>query len=134
MNPFILFSLQGAILSRVTRLSHPTVLQRGPEKLTYGTGVPAPWNNPDKLSGPSPMPSVGKGKEPLANGLTNGKGKEAEKGPVLPDARLFATWEHEQKSFRDPLTIPRRARQGSVHTSLAASSVPGRARGESRAG
>ena len=130
--------VQGAVLSRVTRLSHPTVLQRGPEKLTYGTGVPAPWNNPDssRSSGPSPMPSasMGKGKELLANGLTNGKGKEAEKGPVLPDARLFATWEHEQKSFRDSLTIPRRARQGSVLTSLAASNAPGRARGESRAG
>jgi Wiskott-Aldrich syndrome protein len=128
--------LQGAVLSRVTRLSHPTVLQRGPEKLTYGTGIPAPWNNPDRSSGPAPMPSTGTGKEPLANGLTltNGKGKEAEKGPVLPDARLFATWEHEQKSFRDPLTIPRRARQGSVLTSLAVSNAPGRARGESRAG
>jgi hypothetical protein len=127
--------LQGAVLSRVTRLSHPTVLQRGPEKLTYGAGVPAPWNNPDnKTSGPSPMPSAGMGKELLANGLTNGKGKEAEKGPVLPDARLFATWEHEQKSFRDPLTIPRRARQGSVLTSLTVSNAPGRARGESRAG
>lgn len=131
-------ALSGAVLSRVTRLSHPTVLQRGPEKLTYGTGVPAPWNNPDgsRSSGPPPMPSagMGKGKELLANGLTNGKGKEAEKGPVLPDARLFATWEHEQKSFRDPLTIPRRARQGSVLTSLAVSNAPGRARGESRAG
>jgi hypothetical protein len=133
--------LQGAVLSRVTRLSHPTVLQRGPEKLTYGTGVPAPWNNPDRpSSGPLPMPpstGMGKGKELLANGLTltNGnKGKEAEKGPILPDARLFATWEHEQKSFRDPLTIPRRARQGSVFTSLAVSNAPGRARGESRAG
>jgi len=82
------------------------------------------------------MPSTGTGKESLANGLTltNGKGKEAEKGPVLPDARLFATWEHEQKSFRDPLTFPRRARQGSVLTSLAVSNAPGRARGESRAG
>jgi hypothetical protein len=126
--------LQGAVLSRVTRLSHPTVLQRGPEKLTYGTGVPAPWNNPDKSPAPLPVPSVSMGKELLANGLTNGKGKEVEKGPVLPDARLFATWEHEQKTFRDPLTIPRRARQGSVHTSLAISNVPGRARGESRAG
>lgn len=110
------------------------MLQRGPEKLTYGTGVSAPWNNPDKTPAPLPAPTVSMGKELLANGLTNGKGKEAEKGPVLPDARLFATWEHEQKSFRDPLTIPRRARQGSVHTSLAVSNAPGRARGESRAG
>ena len=83
---------------------------------------------------PSAGMGTGKGKELLANGLTNGKGKEAEKGPVLPDARLFATWEHEQKSFRDPLTIPRRARQGSVLTSLVVSNAPGRARGESRAG
>lgn len=110
------------------------MLQRGPEKLTYGMGVPAPWNNPDKSSVPLPAPSVAIGKELLSNGLTNGKGKEAEKGPVLPDARLFATWEHEQKSFRDPLTIPRRARQGSVYTSLGGSNAPGRARGESRAG
>ena len=109
------------------------MLQRGPEKLTYGTGVPAPWNS-DKSTGALPTPSATKGKELLANGLTNGKGKEGEKGPVLPDARLFATWEHEQKTFRDPLTIPRRARQGSVYTSLPVSSVPGRARGESRAG
>jgi hypothetical protein len=127
------FSLQGAVLSRVTRLSHPTVLQRGPERLTYGTSVPAPWNS-DKSTAPLPTVSTVKGKELLANGLTNGKGKEVEKGPVLPDARLFATWEHEQKSFRDPLTMPRRARQGSVHTSLSVSNVPGRARGESRAG
>ena len=110
------------------------MLQRGPEKLTYGAAVPAPWNNFDKSSGPLPTPSATKGKELLANGLTNGKDKEGEKGPVLPDARLFATWEHEQKSFRDTLAIPRRARQGSVHTSLSVSNVPGRARGESRAG
>jgi Wiskott-Aldrich syndrome protein len=83
---------------------------------------------------PTTSSSAAKGKELLANGLTNGKGKEVEKGPVLPDARLFATWEHEQKSFRDVLAMPRRARQGSVHTSLALSNVPGRARGESRAG
>jgi hypothetical protein len=127
-------ALQGAVLSRITRLSHPTVLQRGPEKLTYGAGVAAPWNNPDRVSAPLPTPSAAKGKELLANGLTNGKGKGGEKGPVLPDARLFATWEHEQKSFRDTLTIPRRARQGSVYTSLPVSNVPGRARGESRAG
>ncbi|KAI0299001.1 hypothetical protein B0F90DRAFT_1810750 [Multifurca ochricompacta] len=126
-------ALSGAVLSRITRLSHPTVLQRGPEKLTYGTGVPAPWNS-DKSSAPLPMPSMAKGKELLANGLPNGKGKEGEKEQVLPDARLFATWEHEQKSFRDPIAIPRRARQGSVHTSLSLSNVPGRARGESRAG
>ncbi|KAI0255488.1 hypothetical protein BJV78DRAFT_1119496 [Lactifluus subvellereus] len=126
-------ALSGAVLSRVTRLSHPTVLQRGPEKLTYGTSVPAPWNS-DKSTAPLPTTSAAKGKELLANGLTNGKGKEVEKGPVLPDARLFATWEHEQKSFRDPLAMPRRARQGSVHTSLSFSNVPGRARGESRAG
>lgn len=124
-------ALSGAVLSRITRLSHPSVLQRGPEKLTYGSGVPAPWNS-DKSSAPIPAPSMAKGKE-LANGLPNGKGKEGEKEPVLPDARLFATWEHDQKSFREPLTVPRRARQGSVHTSLS-SNVPGRARGESRAG
>ncbi|KAH9028943.1 hypothetical protein EDB84DRAFT_1497435 [Lactarius hengduanensis] len=124
-------ALSGAVLSRITRLSHPSVLQRGPEKLTYGPGVPAPWNS-DRSSAPIPAPSVAKGKE-LANGLPNGKGKEGEKEPVLPDARLFATWEHDQKSFRESLTVPRRARQGSVHTSLS-SNVPGRARGESRAG
>ncbi|KAI9455404.1 hypothetical protein F5148DRAFT_984747 [Russula earlei] len=127
-------ALSGAVLSRITRLSHPTVLQRGPERLTYGAGVPAPWNNSDKSSAPLPTPLAAKGKELLTNGLTNGRGKEGEKGPVLPDARLFATWEQEQKSFRDPLTLPRRARQGSVHTSLSVVNVPGRARGESRAG
>ncbi|KAH9996137.1 hypothetical protein BJV74DRAFT_769319 [Russula compacta] len=125
-------ALSVPVLSRITRLSHPTVLQRGPEKLTYGTGVPAPWNNSDRSSASLQTPSAAK--ELLPNGLTNGKGKEGEKGPVLPDARLFATWEHEQKNFRDLLTIPRRARQGSVHTSLPISNVPGRARGESRAG
>ncbi|KAF8259692.1 hypothetical protein EI94DRAFT_1750881 [Lactarius quietus] len=125
-------ALSGAVLSRITRLSHPAVLQRGSEKLTYGPGVPAPWNS-DKSSVPIPVPSMVKGKEQLTNGLTNGKGKDGEKEPVLPDARLFATWEHEQKSFREPLTVPRRARQGSVHTSLS-SNVPGRARGESRVG
>jgi hypothetical protein len=73
-------ALQGAVLSRVTRLSHPTVLQRGPEKLTYGTGVPAPWNNPDKCLRLCLTPSAAMGKELLANGLTNGKGKEERRG------------------------------------------------------
>ncbi|KAH9976743.1 hypothetical protein BGW80DRAFT_1456843 [Lactifluus volemus] len=131
-------ALSGAVLSRITRLSHPPSSNVDLKSSLHhhrtafaAAGAPAAAND-GKSSSSS---SMAKGKELLlANGLTNGKGKEVEKGPVLPDARLFATWEHEQKSFRDPLAMPRRARQGSVHTSLSMSNVPGRARGESRAG
>ena len=80
----------------------------------------------------APTPTVGKGKEALANGLANGKGAGKEK--ALPDARMYATWEYDQKSFREPLAIPRRARQASVQSNLSSVSAVGRARSESRIG
>jgi hypothetical protein len=46
--------------------------------------------------------------------LTNGKGKEVAGKPFLQDARLYATWDYEQKSFKDPLSVGRRGRTGST--------------------
>lgn len=65
--------------------------------------------------------------------MPNGKGKEpAEKEKSLPDARMYATWEYEVKSFREPLVAPRRARQGSIQSSMFGSG--GRGRSESAHG
>ncbi|THH17282.1 hypothetical protein EW146_g3495 [Bondarzewia mesenterica] len=129
---------QRSVQLRTTRLGHPPVLQRGPEKLTYGTGINAPWNsNSTSTAAPAvPTPIMGKGKESLANGLSNGKGKEpAEKEKkAIPDARLYATWEYEQKSFKEPLTIPRRARQGSIQSNVFNAATLGRAWSEGRMG
>ncbi|KAI0063291.1 hypothetical protein BV25DRAFT_1854246 [Artomyces pyxidatus] len=123
--------LPGAVYSRTTRLAHPPVLSRGPEKLLYGPGVAASWNSALGPTPPSavPTPTTGKGKESTANGLPNGKGKEpVEEAKALPDARFYATWEYEQKNFREPLVTPRRARQGSI---IQSSVGPGRLRSES---
>ncbi|KAF7795137.1 hypothetical protein EIP86_006284 [Pleurotus ostreatoroseus] len=99
------FTLQ----TRINKLAHPPVLSRGTQKLVYGPGISAPWN-----SGPAPAVT------PLPNGLKSAlkdnkdaKDKEASTKP-LADARLYATWNYEEKSFREPLPAGRR-RMGSVH-------------------
>ncbi|KAI0656335.1 hypothetical protein C8Q70DRAFT_935834 [Cubamyces menziesii] len=113
--------LSGPVYARTTRLTHPPVLQRGSQKLTYGPGVNAPWNASFSPM-PAATPAPGKGKEAGgANGAVNGKEKEKEPPRPLPDARLYATWSYEQKLFDEPLVIRRRL--GSVH-------APGRAQSE----
>ncbi|ETW79874.1 hypothetical protein HETIRDRAFT_322551 [Heterobasidion irregulare TC 32-1] len=124
--------LSAPLQKRTMRLSHPGVLKRGSEQLIYGNGVSAVWNSSPMPAPVAPTPTVGKGKEALANGLANGKGAGKEK--ALPDARMYATWEYDQKSFKEPLAIPRRARQASIQSNLSSVSAVGRARSESRIG
>ncbi|KAI0830195.1 hypothetical protein BC628DRAFT_1313812 [Trametes gibbosa] len=123
--------LSGPVYARTTRLAHPPVLQRGSQKLTYGPGVNAPWNASFSPM-PASTPALGKGKEAAgagagagANGaLPNGKEKEREAPRPLPDARLYATWNYEQKQFDEVLVV--RRRMGSVHAP-----PPGRTKSES---
>lgn len=91
--------------------------------MTYGIGIPAPWNSNDIA-----IPTAAGKKDPLAGGLkinvhlnghgsTNGLSTSAltlglhgdkDKGKAaLPDARLFATWEHETKDYRDIKAVNR---------------------------
>ncbi|KAF9029534.1 hypothetical protein BDZ89DRAFT_1065316 [Hymenopellis radicata] len=71
------------IYSRASRITHPPVLVADNNALTYGPGIPAPWNT--------------------GNSTASGDGKKEDAPPVLPDARLFATWDSETKNFREPL-------------------------------
>jgi hypothetical protein len=106
--------LQPAILTRTSRLSHPPVLQRGPKLLVYGPGVAAPWNaNSPTPADVVPLMSV-KLKE--GSGAMSGKAEDPSIKPVLPDARLYATWDYDAKDFRVPLgaTARTRGRMGSV--------------------
>lgn len=116
------------------------MLIRNSEKLTYGPGVPAHWN---KTAVPILPAGVTAGPTPtvnLSNGVPNGKGKEkakdsdkdkdklangeaAEKDRVWPDARFYATWEYEQKSFRAELVPPRKAKQGGFQSNMFAPGV-----------
>lgn len=93
---------QPQLYKRAARLGHPPVLMRGSQKLVYGPAVPAPWNS----SMPPPTPA-GPGAS-LANGKPAGaETKDAKEGTKVPDARLFATWDYEQKHFWEPLPIAR---------------------------
>ncbi|THU97900.1 hypothetical protein K435DRAFT_857231 [Dendrothele bispora CBS 962.96] len=107
--------LHPAILSRTSRLSHPGVLTRDGKQLTYGNGVPAPWN------ANAPLPDVSVGAATKKDGQVNGSAtKDSTLSVVLPDARLYATWDHEPKDYRLPLsstTRGRAARLGSGNTS-----------------
>lgn len=47
------------------------------------------------------------------NGLPNGKAKEPS-STTLQDARMFTTWDYEQKDFKEPLAPGRRVRGGSI--------------------
>lgn len=99
--------LQHNVISRTTRLFHPLALTQDNKKLTYGPGISAPWNT-GTAAAAATTPT-----------LPNGAKKEKEKDAppkALPDARLYATWNWERKSFREPL--PRRpSRMGTVQLS-----------------
>ncbi|KAL4077633.1 hypothetical protein J3A83DRAFT_1639150 [Scleroderma citrinum] len=86
--------LPGAVLARTTRLTHPPVLQRGPQKLIYGPGINAPWNS--SQTGAS-------GQAPKGGDETMATGRDAP-SLTLPDAQMFATWDYEPKHYQDPLT------------------------------
>ena len=98
-------------------MTYPPILNRGAQKLTYGPGIAAPWN-----SGPTPpLPST----TPIPNGVKGAnsatvKNEEKDAPPKpLPDARLYATWNWEEKSYREPLLPPaRRPRVGSVQLGM----------------
>ncbi|KAJ8588598.1 hypothetical protein M405DRAFT_768872 [Rhizopogon salebrosus TDB-379] len=94
--------LPPSVLARTVRLAHPPVLQRGNQKLYYGTGISAPWNS----SAPSAPPGA-KGKD---DGTANGRGNEPPTF-TLPDAQMFATWDFEAKRPQESLVV-RRGRGG----------------------
>ncbi|PPR02830.1 hypothetical protein CVT24_002227 [Panaeolus cyanescens] len=116
------------IHTRTTRLSHPPVLHRGTKPLLYGAGIPAPWNMnalPDGPSAPGAPPPTPKDKD---GGEKDSSDKAAK--PLLPDARLYATWDHETKDFKVPLTSHRpvahgRSRLGSIQTGSGGITLPG---------
>ncbi|GBE87150.1 hypothetical protein SCP_1003970 [Sparassis crispa] len=92
--------LPNSVYNRTTRLTHPPVLFRGNQRLTYGPGVNAPWNS--GVPTPATTPALGKSKDGHgSNGLPNGKDAAAP-AKALPDARLYATWNYEQKHYQDP--------------------------------
>jgi len=114
-------TLPPMIFGRTSRLSHPPILHRGTKSLTYGQGVPAPWNssNPLPSSDGAIVPSTPAAAKPGTKDalllLPNGKDKDtsgqAKAPPVaLPDARLYATWDYEQKDYRVPIVAPSRSR------------------------
>jgi len=105
--------LSPSVYLRATRLSHPPVLKRGNQILVYGPGVPAPWNAITTPQPPS-QPAV-KREDKSASGMLNGKAKE-EPQPILPDARFYATWDYEQKNFKEPLAVGRK-RTGGIQSS-----------------
>ncbi|PCH43064.1 hypothetical protein WOLCODRAFT_138184 [Wolfiporia cocos MD-104 SS10] len=95
--------LPGPVHARTTRLSHPPVLQRGTQKLTYGPGVNAPWNTNSPTTPAAPLPPNGLKKQESVNGTDGKDGK----GKVLQDARLYSTWDYDMKRFNEPLVVRR---------------------------
>ncbi|CAK5271037.1 unnamed protein product [Mycena citricolor] len=89
--------LPPTIYNRLTRINHPPPLTRGAKSLTYGPGVPAPWNAPD-------------------NKEENAKDRDSRE-PKVVDARVFATWEYEAKDFRNPIRKSRAQPPGPGPTS-----------------
>lgn len=82
------------------------MLYRGTKTLTYGPGIPAPWNSNTNI-GPDGISAGG----PLASkdaAVANGKDGPARQ--LMPDARLFATWDYDTKDFRVPLASSARSR------------------------
>ncbi|TFK48312.1 hypothetical protein OE88DRAFT_1737994 [Heliocybe sulcata] len=95
--------LPSSVYTRTVRLSHPPVLMRGNQKLTYGPALDAPWNS---------TRAGGKGKDPDAQDDTP---------KVLPDARFHATWDYEPKPFWQEMGGAKRGRTGSINLSAGAS-------------
>ncbi|KAI0688510.1 hypothetical protein BC835DRAFT_1419102 [Cytidiella melzeri] len=103
--------LPGPIHTRTTKVTHPPVLSRGTQKLLYGPGVNAHWNSGTGLPGVAPTPQ-------LPNGVKKEKDKDTSASKALPDAKMYATWSWDQKSYREPLSLAnRRMRMGSVQLS-----------------
>ncbi|TFY52554.1 hypothetical protein EVJ58_g9951 [Rhodofomes roseus] len=118
--------LPGSVYGRATRLTHPPILQRGSQKLTYGPGINAPWNTNAPTPPAAPLTNA-KGKDSGVNGVVKDGETPAR---ALSDARLYATWDYEPKRFQDAI-VPRRGRMGSMH-SVSAPGPPVRQRSESR--
>jgi len=72
------------------------LLNRGAKSLTYGPGIPAPWNSNTNVG----SEGVGAGRPFSSKGPTIVNGKDGVPKPLLPDARLFATWDYDTKDFR----------------------------------
>ncbi|PPQ90263.1 hypothetical protein CVT25_013088 [Psilocybe cyanescens] len=112
--------LPSSILARTSRLAHPPVLHRGSRPLIYGPGIPAPWNANAVSSGTDPVPPTPMASKPKDAPPPNGSSsKDSPVKPVLPDARLFATWDYEPKDFKVPLApvVRSRNRMGSMQAS-----------------
>ena len=117
------------IFGRTSRLSHPPILYRGTKPLTYGQGVAAPWNSNPLPSDGAIVPSTPATAKPgTKDALPNGKDKDTSgqaKAPAvaLPDARLYATWDYEQKDYRVPVAAPSRSRTRAGTSSMASPST-----------
>lgn len=101
--------------ARATKVSHPGVLTRGAQKLTYGPGVNAQWNSGTGLP-VAATPVIPNGTIKAAKEKEKEKESKDQAAPKpLPDARMYATWSWDQKSYREPLAnTARRTRTGSV--------------------
>ena len=101
------------MFNRATRLQPPPVFVRSNEKLFYGTGLPAPWNNTSHKSQPSLSSATGKKAKDV---VANGKNSEpkvtgtSDKGEVV-DAMLYATWDWDRKNYRVSLPPGKKSRQ-----------------------
>lgn len=101
-------------------MTYPPILSRGTQKLTYGPGLAAPWNSgpTPPLPSTTPLPNGVKGSNTPGSAIVKNEEKDAPPKP-LPDARLYSTWNWEEKSFREPLPPPaRRPRVGSVQLGM----------------
>jgi len=111
--------LPPAIQTRTSRLSHPPVLYRGTKAVVYGPGIPAPWNS----SVPGQEAVGAGGGPPTKDSGANSKDGSAK--PLLPDARLYATWDYDTKDFRVAIApfARTRSRMGSVNTQSAGGGI-----------
>ena len=91
-------------------MSHPPVLHRGSKALVYGPGSPAPWNS--NLPGQEGNGTGGSLPKDSSTANSNGAPK-----PLLPDARLYATWDYDTKDFRVAIAplARTRSRMGSLN-------------------
>jgi Wiskott-Aldrich syndrome protein len=96
-------------MNRTTRLAHPPVLYRGTKPIVYGRGIPAPWNShalptqdPPSGGGSNTVPPTPTSSSSTKDHQDRDKeiGGTAPSKPLIPDAQLFATWEHEPKDYK----------------------------------